>query len=151
MGFLPFFALSLALKAVLDVLKWLGLACGLAPTLGRGYNTMGSIDLYFKWRPLLVPPYSALQRRDMRAEAQGQAAERDLPHQERHADGIDRMYGGGKLFLSMRGAGAADAGGARDQGGGGGAGGQGNGRAGGQGGGGQGRQPVPQDHLLRCR
>jgi hypothetical protein len=119
LGFLPFFALSLALKAVLDVVKWLGLACGLAPSRRQGYSTVDSINLYFKWRTLIVPPYSELQSQDEADEAQGQAAGRDLPHQERHEDGFDRMYGMGKFGMSMRGAGAGDAGGARDQGAGG--------------------------------
>jgi hypothetical protein len=47
-GFLPYFGYALLLKAGLDVLKWLGLACNLAPTVHRGYTSPAKIDLYFR-------------------------------------------------------------------------------------------------------
>jgi hypothetical protein len=78
-----------------------------------------------------VPRYEELQSQVAAAEAQGQQAPRDLPH-EPHEDGFNKLHGWGKGTHSMAAKGGGDAGGGRDQGvGGGGDGGAAGGQQGG--------------------
>jgi hypothetical protein len=104
--FVIFYMLSLLVKAAFDLLKWLGLAFKLAPTVWAGYCTPARIDLFFEMRPLCVPPYEQLKAEYERLRPQQAPG-------DAHEDMADKAHN--EVIKPGFNAAVGDAGGGRDQ------------------------------------